>query len=170
MGAVLSFLGMVDPKVWGVSPGVESIIKGLRRIADSGATPPKLISMSAMGIGDSYNQREADRGGERGLQPQHDSDQGSSSERLQGPEGLPVRGEGLSPDLSLGLCQCGRSLHKPSAGGGRVPHRSGELSVGRHHCHSRQDPMNYQQNLNIFLPKQQKSMFFKHKSFCTSKT
>merc|ERR1712045_384424 len=57
--AVLSFLGMVDPKVWVVSPGVESIIKGLRRIADSGATPPKLISMSAMGIGDSYNQMKA---------------------------------------------------------------------------------------------------------------
>ena len=57
--AVLSFLGMVDPKVWVVSPGVESIIKGLKRIADSGATPPKFLSMSAMGIGSSYNQMKA---------------------------------------------------------------------------------------------------------------
>ena len=57
--AVLSFLGMVDPKVWVVSPGVESIIKALKRIADSGATPPKFLSMSAMGIGSSYNQMKA---------------------------------------------------------------------------------------------------------------
>lgn len=56
---VLSFLGMVDPKVLVVSPGVESIIKGLKRIAESGGTPPKLISMSAMGIADSYNQMKA---------------------------------------------------------------------------------------------------------------
>ena len=57
--AVLSFLGMVDPKVWVVSPGVENIIKGLKRIAGGGGTPPKFISMSAMGIGDSYNQMKA---------------------------------------------------------------------------------------------------------------
>jgi len=57
--AVLSFLGMVDQKVWVVSPGVENILKGLKRIAGAGGTPPKLISMSAMGIGDSYSQMKA---------------------------------------------------------------------------------------------------------------
>ena len=57
--AVLSFLGMVDQKVWVVSPGVESIINGLKRISASGANPPKFISMSAMGIGDSYSQMKA---------------------------------------------------------------------------------------------------------------
>ena len=57
--AVLSFLGMVDPKVWVVSPGVESIIKGLKRIAAGGGSPPKLVSMSAMGIGDSFEQMKA---------------------------------------------------------------------------------------------------------------
>ena len=56
---VLSFLGMVDPKVWVVSPGVESIIKGLKRIAAGGGSPPKLVSMSAMGIGDSFEQMKA---------------------------------------------------------------------------------------------------------------
>jgi len=57
--AVLSFLGMVDQKVWVVSPGVESIINGLKRISASGGSPPKFISMSAMGIGDSYSQMKA---------------------------------------------------------------------------------------------------------------
>ena len=57
--AVLSFLGMVDPKVCVVSPGVESIIKGLKRIAAGGGSPPKLVSMSAMGIGDSFEQMKA---------------------------------------------------------------------------------------------------------------
>ena len=57
--AVLSFLGMVDPKVWVVSPGVESIIKGLKRIVAGGGSPPKLVSMSAMGIGDSFEQMKA---------------------------------------------------------------------------------------------------------------
>jgi len=57
--AVLSFLGMVDPKVWVVSPGMESIIKGLKRIVAGGGSPPKLVSMSAMGIGDSFDQMKA---------------------------------------------------------------------------------------------------------------
>ena len=57
--AVLSFLGMVDPKVWVVSPGMDSILKGLKRIVAGGGSPPKLVSMSAMGIGDSFQQMKA---------------------------------------------------------------------------------------------------------------
>ena len=57
--AVLSFLGMVDPKVWVVSPGMESILKGLKRIVAAGGSPPKLVSMSAMGIGNSFEQMKA---------------------------------------------------------------------------------------------------------------
>ena len=57
--AVLSFLGMVDPKVWVVSPGMESILNGLKRIVAGGGSPPKLVSMSAMGIGNSFEQMKA---------------------------------------------------------------------------------------------------------------
>jgi len=56
---VLSFLGMVDQKVWVVSPGVESLIQGLKKVVENGGVAPKLVSMSAMGIGDSKNQMKA---------------------------------------------------------------------------------------------------------------
>lgn len=52
---VLSFLGMPasgDGKTWVVAPGVESILEVLKQME----RPPKLISMSAMGIGDSREQ------------------------------------------------------------------------------------------------------------------
>jgi len=55
----LSFLGLVDQKVWVVSPGVDSLIQGLKKVAETGGTAPKLVSMSAMGIGDSKNQMKA---------------------------------------------------------------------------------------------------------------
>merc|ERR1712209_32904 len=57
---VLSFLGMVgDQSVWVVSPGVENIIAALKKVAENGGNALKLISMSAMGIGDSKNQMKA---------------------------------------------------------------------------------------------------------------
>jgi len=52
---VLSFLGMPansDGKTWVVAPGVESILTVLKGMEK----PPKLVSMSAMGIGDSREQ------------------------------------------------------------------------------------------------------------------
>jgi len=59
---VLSFLGMPassDGKTWVVAPGVESMIKILKKIVAEGGVPPKLVSMSAMGIGDSKDQMKA---------------------------------------------------------------------------------------------------------------
>merc|ERR1711893_325950 len=47
---VLSFLGMVQPPTWVVCPGVEEMVKAMKKIVEEGGTPPKLVSMSAMGI------------------------------------------------------------------------------------------------------------------------
>jgi len=57
MGAdvILSFLGMPpnsDGKTWVVAPGVQSILETIKRME----TPPKFVSMSAMGLGDSREQ------------------------------------------------------------------------------------------------------------------
>merc|ERR1711976_386367 len=56
---VLSFLGMVDQKVWVVSPGVDALVNGLKKVVENGGVAPKLVSMSAMGIGDSKNQMKS---------------------------------------------------------------------------------------------------------------
>jgi len=57
---VLSFLGMVgDQKVWVVSPGVENLIIAMKKVVENGGVAPKLVSMSAMGIGDSKDQMKA---------------------------------------------------------------------------------------------------------------
>jgi len=59
---ILSFLGMPassDGKTWVVAPGVESMITVLKKIVAEGGFPPKLVSMSAMGIGDSKDQMKA---------------------------------------------------------------------------------------------------------------
>jgi len=59
---VLSFLGMPassDGKTWVVAPGVETMIKVMKTIVAEGGSPPKLVSMSAMGIGDSKDQMKA---------------------------------------------------------------------------------------------------------------
>jgi uncharacterized protein YbjT (DUF2867 family) len=56
--AVLSFLGILGsaPKTWVVAPGVEAILKAMKNIAATGNSPPKFVSMSAMGLGDSWEQ------------------------------------------------------------------------------------------------------------------
>jgi len=59
---VLSFLGMPassDGKTWVVAPGVESMINAMKKIVAEGGSPPKLVSMSAMGIGDSKDQMKS---------------------------------------------------------------------------------------------------------------
>merc|ERR1711982_16141 len=57
---VLSFLGMVgDQKVWVVFPGVENLIIAMKKVVENGGVAPKLVSMSAMGIGDSKDQMKA---------------------------------------------------------------------------------------------------------------
>ena len=56
---VLSFLGMVTPPNWVVCPGVESMVKAMKTIVEEGGAPPKLVSMSAMGIADSKDQMKA---------------------------------------------------------------------------------------------------------------
>jgi len=56
---VLSFLGMVQPPNWVVCPGVEEMVKAMKKIVEEGGTPPKLVSMSAMGIADSRDQMKA---------------------------------------------------------------------------------------------------------------
>lgn len=56
--ACLSFLGILGsaPKTWVVAPGVEAILKAMKNIKSTGNRPPKLVSMSAMGLGDSWEQ------------------------------------------------------------------------------------------------------------------
>lgn len=49
---VLSFLGMAEPPVWTVRPGVEAVLTALRAMQ----TPPKFVSMSSIGLGDSLSQ------------------------------------------------------------------------------------------------------------------
>ena len=41
------------PQTWTVSPGVAALITVLKQLAAEGGPVPKLVSMSAMGIGDS---------------------------------------------------------------------------------------------------------------------
>lgn len=55
---VLSFLGISAsaPKTWVVAPGVEAILKAIKNISATGNKPPKFVSMSAMGLGDSWEQ------------------------------------------------------------------------------------------------------------------
>merc|ERR1712013_864320 len=56
---VLSFLGMVNPPDWVVCPGVEQMVKAMKTIVEEGGSPPKLVSMSAIGIADSKDQMKA---------------------------------------------------------------------------------------------------------------
>jgi len=56
---VLSFLGMVNPPEWVVCPGVEQMVKAMKAIVEEGGSPPKLVSMSAMGIADSRDQMKS---------------------------------------------------------------------------------------------------------------
>ena len=49
---VLSFLGMAEPPAWAVRPGVEAVLTALRAMQ----TPPKFVSMSSIGLGDSLSQ------------------------------------------------------------------------------------------------------------------
>merc|ERR1712086_208130 len=56
---VLSFLGMVNPPDWVVCPGVEQMVKAMKAIVEEGGSPPKLVSMSAMGIADSRDQMKS---------------------------------------------------------------------------------------------------------------
>ena len=45
---VLSFLGMVTPPAWVVCPGVEVMVKAMKKIVEEGGSPPKFVSMSAI--------------------------------------------------------------------------------------------------------------------------
>jgi len=56
---ILSFLGMVNPPDWVVCPGVEQMVKAMKAIVEEGGSPPKLVSMSAIGIADSKDQMKA---------------------------------------------------------------------------------------------------------------
>ena len=49
---VLSFLGMAEPPVWTVRPGAEAVLTALKAMR----TPPKFVSMSSIGLGDSLEQ------------------------------------------------------------------------------------------------------------------
>lgn len=49
---LVSTLGMTNPPEWAVRPGVEAIIKAMRAVEK----PPKFISMSSIGLGDSLQQ------------------------------------------------------------------------------------------------------------------
>ena len=49
---VLSFLGMAEPPMWTVRPGVEAVLTTLKTME----TPPKFVSMSSIGLGDSLGQ------------------------------------------------------------------------------------------------------------------